>query len=237
MTYLICEQCGGYYELQEGEKVEDFSDECECGGKLRYAESLPYFEDLNDSESTEPTASDMDMDPDLDLDPQSVFIENQSKNLVEVDEKYQDETLIESKEILEKDQFPPRESKLDKSELKEFKLAVELQEILEVKGIYIIQASEPSEYIKVIRDGIEIDDGQFIGYSDIVTIQEGYNPKFPKKSGIGGLISSVDSIISSKNWSFKIIYNEGELEFNGVKKSDAQRFVSFVNRIIKNREN
>lgn len=236
MTYLICEQCGGYYELQEGEKVEDFSDECECGGKLRYAESLPYFEDLNDSESTEPTASDMDMDPDLDLDPQSVFIENQSKNLVEVDEKYQDETLIESKEILEKDQFPPRESELDKSELKEFKLAVELQEILEVKGNYIIQGSGPTEYIRVLRDGIEIDGGQFIGYSDIVTIQDEYNPKFPK-SGIGGLISSVNSLISSKNWSFKIIYNEGELEFNGVKKSDAQRFVSFVNRIIKNREN
>ena len=34
MGYLICDKCGGYYELQPGEKPEDFSNECECGGKL-----------------------------------------------------------------------------------------------------------------------------------------------------------------------------------------------------------
>lgn len=33
--YLICEKCGGYYELQSGESPEDFQ-ECECGGKLKY---------------------------------------------------------------------------------------------------------------------------------------------------------------------------------------------------------
>lgn len=36
MGYVICEKCGGYYELQPGEHPEDFSDTCECGGKLRY---------------------------------------------------------------------------------------------------------------------------------------------------------------------------------------------------------
>ena len=35
MSYLICEKCGGYYELQEGESIEDF-DSCQCGGKLGY---------------------------------------------------------------------------------------------------------------------------------------------------------------------------------------------------------
>lgn len=35
MGYVICEKCGGYYELQPGEHPEDF-DKCECGGKLRY---------------------------------------------------------------------------------------------------------------------------------------------------------------------------------------------------------
>ena len=33
---LICQNCGGYYELEKGESPNDFSDECECGGKLKY---------------------------------------------------------------------------------------------------------------------------------------------------------------------------------------------------------
>ena len=39
MGYLICDKCGGYYELKEGESPNDF-DLCNCGGKLRYANSL-----------------------------------------------------------------------------------------------------------------------------------------------------------------------------------------------------
>ena len=35
MGFLICEKCGGYYELQKGESQNDF-DECECGGKLKF---------------------------------------------------------------------------------------------------------------------------------------------------------------------------------------------------------
>ena len=38
--YLICDTCGGYYELQTGEKADDFSDECECGGNLKHRSSL-----------------------------------------------------------------------------------------------------------------------------------------------------------------------------------------------------
>lgn len=33
---LICQNCGSYYELEKGESPNDFSDECECGGKLKY---------------------------------------------------------------------------------------------------------------------------------------------------------------------------------------------------------
>lgn len=35
--YLVCDTCQGSYELQPGEKPDDFSDECECGGKLEYS--------------------------------------------------------------------------------------------------------------------------------------------------------------------------------------------------------
>ncbi|MCC7559798.1 MAG: hypothetical protein KO318_05130 [Methanobacterium sp.] len=34
--YLICDNCKGYYKLQPGESPYDFSDKCECGGKLIY---------------------------------------------------------------------------------------------------------------------------------------------------------------------------------------------------------
>ncbi|SCG84817.1 DUF4013 domain-containing protein [Methanobacterium congolense] len=48
--YLVCEKCGGYYQLQSGESPEDFSDTCECGGKLKFVQ------DLNDN-SAEDTIS------------------------------------------------------------------------------------------------------------------------------------------------------------------------------------
>ena len=39
MGYLICEKCGGYYELQEGEHQEDF-ESCECGGHIKYVKNI-----------------------------------------------------------------------------------------------------------------------------------------------------------------------------------------------------
>ncbi|MBP1946942.1 DUF2927 domain-containing protein [Methanobacterium petrolearium] len=39
MPYLVCEECGGCYKLQEGESPEDFILKCDCGGKLRVIES------------------------------------------------------------------------------------------------------------------------------------------------------------------------------------------------------
>lgn len=33
MAYLLCDECGGYYKLQEAESPEDF-DCCQCGGEL-----------------------------------------------------------------------------------------------------------------------------------------------------------------------------------------------------------
>ncbi len=38
--FLICDKCRGYYELDPEESPEDFANECECGGKLVYSESL-----------------------------------------------------------------------------------------------------------------------------------------------------------------------------------------------------
>jgi hypothetical protein len=48
--YLICENCNGYYQLQEGESPSDF-DLCECGGHLNYQES-PNFISKNKNGTT-----------------------------------------------------------------------------------------------------------------------------------------------------------------------------------------
>lgn len=37
--YLLCEKCKGYYELEEGESLEDF-ESCECGGNLKFTQEL-----------------------------------------------------------------------------------------------------------------------------------------------------------------------------------------------------
>lgn len=38
--YLVCNECNRYYELQADESPEDFTDQCECGGKLQYQDSI-----------------------------------------------------------------------------------------------------------------------------------------------------------------------------------------------------
>ncbi|MEN6291422.1 MAG: zinc ribbon domain-containing protein [Methanobacterium sp.] len=38
--YLVCNSCGGYYELQPGEAPDDFSDECDCGGRFKHQKNL-----------------------------------------------------------------------------------------------------------------------------------------------------------------------------------------------------
>ena len=51
MAYLVCDKCGGYYELQPGESPDNFSDKCECGGHLRYVQNL---NDVNELQKTCP---------------------------------------------------------------------------------------------------------------------------------------------------------------------------------------
>jgi rRNA maturation endonuclease Nob1 len=38
--YLVCDSCGGYYELQSDESADDFDCECECGGNLEHKLTL-----------------------------------------------------------------------------------------------------------------------------------------------------------------------------------------------------
>lgn len=44
MPFVICNKCGGYYELQKGESPDDF-EACQCGGNLSYVEHSPKVEE------------------------------------------------------------------------------------------------------------------------------------------------------------------------------------------------
>jgi hypothetical protein len=52
MGYLMCNQCGGYYRLHDGESPDDFDNNCECGGKLKYFDSLGGVTSLNRTNET-----------------------------------------------------------------------------------------------------------------------------------------------------------------------------------------
>jgi hypothetical protein len=58
--YLICENCGGYYQLQDGESPYDF-DFCECGGSLNYQKDIEIVSRTSDYlEDTESGNNEMD---------------------------------------------------------------------------------------------------------------------------------------------------------------------------------
>jgi ribosomal protein L40E len=38
--YLVCNSCGGYYQLEQGESPDDFEDVCDCGGKFMHKTEL-----------------------------------------------------------------------------------------------------------------------------------------------------------------------------------------------------
>ncbi len=55
--YLICNKCGAYYEVHNGESLEDFPDKCECGGTFKYIASpnLPDEEIVERKRTASPT--------------------------------------------------------------------------------------------------------------------------------------------------------------------------------------
>jgi hypothetical protein len=62
MGYLICDKCGGYYELQPGESPDDFTDECGCGGNLEYKTTSDIEDSISDYEDL-PHNYTMDVSP------------------------------------------------------------------------------------------------------------------------------------------------------------------------------
>lgn len=217
MGYLICVKCGGYYELQPGEKPEDFSNECKCGGELIYSESLDFTEE-NNEDNLQHDEYDYSYDEDnLQYDEDNPPVDEEELPIK------QSKTLEDYKATLE-----------DKSRMKQIKLATEFQEILETKGKYVIKADGNTRSIKIIDTGIETDEGQFIKFEDIVDIE--FNEDViakqetgQEKSRIGALVETGYQIFAPRKVTLIIKLDKGRIELNDVKRSDANKLISFVN--------
>ncbi len=244
MTYLICERCGGYYQLQEGERVEDFSDECECGGKLFYTESLPENAE-GEVYPEDPTEDTIYTDDYLEQDQVEVEppVNNQIEGLVpQADNQIEDEEPqvdnrtedVETPGNIQTEDIEAGITLSDQNKKrKDYKYALELQEILDLRGLHVIKEGVRGQSLKVIPEGIETHNGLFIKFEDIISVEDISKPRTAeKKSGIAGLISTGQSLLSSTRRTLKLRYPEGEIEFKNVKKNEAKRLVSYINRII-----
>ena len=98
MGYLICQKCGGYYKLAEGESKDDFVS-CECYGSLTYVDSIDEYLEENHkfnkdlSEDKKSEYSDVEVDHNVKSD---IFVpDSDLKNGFE-DESPQNEKLSKS---------------------------------------------------------------------------------------------------------------------------------------------
>lgn len=41
--YLVCDKCNEYYKLQPGESPDDFTNQCKCGGQLKYYDNIDWL--------------------------------------------------------------------------------------------------------------------------------------------------------------------------------------------------
>ena len=223
MGYLICDKCGGYYELQPGEKPEDFSNECECGGELIYSDNLDINGENKDIYSE---------GSDVVGEGEEVYSGGSD---VTVENGEDENSLNEGDPLVNKKGKSFEEYKAseeDKSKLKQIKLATEVQEILETKGHYIVKGNGAIKFIKILKEGIETDDGGFIKFEDITKLED-VTPKqkiSSEKSGLDTFVSIAYQIFDPRKTTLKIRFNNGEIELNDVKIRDAKRVVSFVKR-------
>lgn len=59
---IVCDSCGGYYKLEQGESLEDF-DKCQCGGNFRYLKNSKEKKNLKTDSLFEVIINKIDMFP------------------------------------------------------------------------------------------------------------------------------------------------------------------------------
>jgi len=63
--YLVCDDCGGYYELKPEESPQDFV-ACECGGKLKHTKKLETIPEENEVTNDKSNTADTILEEDTD---------------------------------------------------------------------------------------------------------------------------------------------------------------------------
>lgn len=123
--YLICENCNGYYHLQDGESPSDF-DFCECGGHLNYQEELDVISENHSSDTFESVEEDIDYE---EMQQMVINLKNKAEKRkkefeelskkVEIQEELLNEikgsqwTSLESKKRIPDDRFNIRRNRLE----------------------------------------------------------------------------------------------------------------------------
>jgi len=231
MGYLVCDACGGYYELQEGEKPEDFSDECECGGKLHYTEFIEEPEEEYEGHNESMTCPNCGSENPGDA---SICVKCNESMIVEPGDDtlghlYKDEQLLTKKKKTIQEYGTGLKAK---SKRKELKIASDVQEILDIRGSYLVKGKDDTS-IKILNKGLETDNERFIGFENIIRAEID-EEILQDKSKLSRLVATGTSLFDHSKSSLKIILQDGEILLENVKKDDAQKLVYFVNRKIQN---
>lgn len=88
MGYLICQECGGYYKLENGESKEDFVS-CQCYGSLIYVEDIDkYLNGNNGSNKGYESNNDCESNKDF-----PEMVENKLSNVKSINEAQLDNFL------------------------------------------------------------------------------------------------------------------------------------------------
>jgi hypothetical protein len=197
------------------------------------------FEPVYASDESEAVPTSEDVDSELvygsEGESESVYTSEDNKSETEVEQiHYEDHSTGEIEKSLEME-----ESQLDVESLREeIKYSTELDEILYTQGYYLITGDEYRKQIKVLPQGIEIDNKELLRFEDILSIEsfiesEDMERLNQDKSGITGLLSKAQDYLAPPKSTVKIVYRGGEIQIKKVKKKDERRLVSFINRKLK----
>jgi hypothetical protein len=230
LGYLVCEKCSGYYELKEGESINNF-ESCECGGELTYHNSIEF---LNEEENLNnlifcpscgketPIEGKFCAECGMDLN---------SKNNLEI-ESVKQENNHYTNESLKQNAVWTMDGYHNKYKKKKIETAInkgnlKVQKTLEVQGKYDVKGSGDAKIITLLTDGLLIDDTQKIKYKDIIRFESVKN-KDKFKETVGFWLFLPYYMLVQNYRTLKISFNEGEIELNNVKKNDAINCIGFI---------
>ncbi|BDZ68605.1 zinc ribbon domain-containing protein [Methanobacterium ferruginis] len=229
MGYLVCQNCKGYYELEEDEKPEDFDDECECGGILFFLDSDEQIDDdllFNETIICPFCGSETPIIAN--------FCGECGENIVTLLESvYDDEYTDEDKSKKKGKSWEEYQAFVLAKAKREAAESVSLvHEVLDEHGYYISKGGS-GKFIALSSEGIEIKGKEFFYYDEIESATLLSNKS--NKIVVGLVFFTPLALYASSKKTIQILLkNQQEIRVDDVKKKDAFNCVSYINRRISN---